>query len=86
MNQSLKLKALLNLKAKYISKIKDSNVNATYMVKMFEHNNHETREMAEWLKALTIFSEDPGSIFPAPTWQLITVCNSNSRYLYTNAY
>jgi hypothetical protein len=33
-----------------------------------------TREMAQWLRALTVFPEDLG-----PTWQLTTVCNSSSR-------
>lgn len=34
--------------------------------------------MAQWLRTLSAFPEDPGK-FPEPTWQLMIICNSSSK-------
>lgn len=39
------------------------------------------RETTEWLRALAVSIEDPGSI-PSPTWWPTTICNLSSKGRY----
>jgi hypothetical protein len=40
--------------------------------------NFGAEDVDEWLRASAAFPENPGR-FPEPTWQLMTICNANSR-------
>ena len=48
-----------------------------YLIKLKE-GAQGAQEMAQWLRTLAAFPEDPGLILNT-TWQFTTICNSNPK-------
>jgi hypothetical protein len=47
-------------------------------LKKLKKESRGAGEMAQWLRALALNLQRTWVQFPAPTWQLITVCNLSS--------